>query len=216
MTNDKQSVITLNNLPLEYVDNYIYLGKQISFYKQNNDLEVDRRIKNTWKRFWSLKEIFKGQMPLKIKKKVMDTCLIPSLTYACQTWKFTRRVKDKIMTCQRSMERSFMKIRKIHKIRHTTIRQKTKVIDALSYSQKLKWRWAGHVARMTDGRWTRQLTSWPGPRGFRKRGRPIARWADDVTKIAGKGWMKDAEDREYWSSLEEAFTFTTEGFLQNL
>lgn len=105
------------------------------------------------------------------------------------------------------MERSILKIKKIQKIRHTTIRQKTKAIDALSYSQKLKWRWAGHLARLTDNRWTIKTTSWLGPLGYRKRGRPIARWADDVVKTAGINWMRTAKDREHWSTLEEAFTF---------
>ena len=146
-------------------------------------------------------------MPIRLKSRVMNTCLLPSLTYASQTWKFTRKIKNKIITSQRSMERSILKIKKINKIRHTSIRQKTKAIDALSYSQKLKWRWAGHIARLTDNRWTKRTTLWLGPSGQRKRGRPNARWADDIIKIAGTHWMQAAEDRKHWSSLEEAFTF---------
>ena len=207
MTNHTNLPVYLKNMPLTYVDTYIYLGKQISFNQHNNELEVERRVNITWKKFWSLKEIFKSDMPTKLKSKVMNTCILPTLTYACQTWKFTRKSKNKIITSQRSMERSILKIKKINKIRHTVIRQKTKVIDALSHSQKLKWRWAGHVARLTDNRWTIQTTSWLGPSGQRKRGRPYARWADDLTKIAGTHWMRLAKDREKWSSLEEAFTF---------
>lgn len=207
MTNDIEKTIFVENTPISYVKTYIYLGKQISFDRQNNEMEVERRVKNTWKKFWSLKEILKSDMPIKIKKRVSDTCLLPSLTYACQTWKFTRRVKNKIRSCQRSMERSIMKLRKIQKIPHTRIRHKTKVIDALSYSQKLKWRWAGHIARLKDERWTTRVTSWPGPSGHRKRGRPVTRWADDVVQVAGTSWMNTAKDRDRWSSLEEAFTF---------
>lgn len=208
MTNCAQNPILLNNTPVEYVDSYVYLGKQISFKKNNNDSEVERRITMTWKKFWSIKEILKSQMPMKIKSKVMNSCLLPSLTYACQTWKFTHRVKNKITSCQRSMERSIAKIKKTEKIRHSIIRQKTKVTDALTYALKLKWRWAGHVARMSDDRWTIRMTSWPGPTGFRKRGRPITRWTDDIIRVAGKNWMLEAIDRDHWSSLEEAFTLT--------
>ncbi|GBP21927.1 Putative uncharacterized transposon-derived protein F52C9.6 [Eumeta japonica] len=109
------------------------------------------------------------------------------------------------------MERCILKIKKIQKIRHTDIRQKTKVIDALSHSQKLKWRWAGHIARLSDNRWTRKTTQWTGPLGQRRRGRPNARWADDIIKVAGTQWLRAAENREYGSSLEEAFTFQGEG-----
>lgn len=157
-------------------------------------------------KFWSLKEILKSNMPMKIKTKVMDTCVLPSITYACQTWKYSFRTKNKIKTCQRSMERSIMKIKKIQKIRHCAIRRRTKVTDALRYSQRLKWRWAGHVARMSDDRWTSRLTSWPGPPGSRKVGRPFARWSDDLSKIAGKAWLSVAKNRHSWSDLEEAFT----------
>lgn len=207
MTNYTRVPIYLDNLPLTYVDTYIYLGKQISFNQDNNLQEVERRINITWKKFWSLKEILKSDMTIKLKSKVMNSCLLPSLTYACQTWKLTRKVKNKIITCQRSMERSILKIRKIEKICHTDIRQKTKVIDALSYSQKLKWRWAGHVARLRDKRWTKETTSWRGPTGKRRQGRPNTRWTDDITKIAGDHWTRVAEDRTNWLSLEEAFTF---------
>lgn len=41
-----------------------------------------------------------------------------------------------------------------------------------------------------------------------QRGRPVTRWADDITQIGGKDWIKTAKDRDKWSSLEEAFTFT--------
>ena len=99
-----------------------------------------------------------------------------------------------------------MKIRKIQKIPHKEIREKTGVIDALSYSRKLKWRWAGHVARTTDDRWTIRATVWPGPAGYRRRGRPLARWVDDITHIAGRDWLRVASNRDKWNSLEEAFT----------
>ncbi|GBP01096.1 LINE-1 retrotransposable element ORF2 protein [Eumeta japonica] len=60
---------------------------------------------------------------------------------------------------------------------------KTKVTDALSYAQKLKWRWAGHIARYKDNRWTFNTTIWTGPQGKRRRGRPYSRWDDEIKKL---------------------------------
>ena len=34
--------------------------------------------------------------------------------------------------------------------------KKTKIIDMIEYTLKQKWRWAGHIARMKDNRWTKQ------------------------------------------------------------
>lgn len=79
MTNSKKYPLYLDQKLLEYVDSYIYLGKQVSFDKQNNELEIKRRISGAWKKFWSLKEILKGTMPINLKKKIMDTsCFSPS------------------------------------------------------------------------------------------------------------------------------------------
>lgn len=40
--------------------------------------------------------------------------------------------------------------------------------SALSYAKKLKWKWAGHVARLKDERWTSRVTTWKGPIGKRR------------------------------------------------
>ncbi|CAG4970122.1 unnamed protein product [Colias eurytheme] len=136
----------------------------------------------------------------------MNSCLLPCLTYACQTWKFNNNVRNKIITCQRGMERSMLNIRKIQKIRHTQIRQITNAKDGLAQALTLKWKWAGHVARLQDQRWTKKVTAWKGPLGKRKRGRPCARWEDDLVKVAGVDWLELAKSREDWTALEEAFT----------
>ncbi|CAH2104094.1 unnamed protein product [Euphydryas editha] len=60
MTNHYKRPIQVNGQQIEYVDSYIYLGKQVSFNVNSNLEEVKRRITLTWKKFWSLKEILKG------------------------------------------------------------------------------------------------------------------------------------------------------------
>lgn len=106
----------------------------------------------------------------------MNSNLLPSLTYGCQTWKFTSKIKNLITTCQRALERSMLKIKKLDKIRHTKISEITKATNALNYAQKLKWKWAGHVARLKDQRWTKKVTFWKGPPGKKNRGRPLTHW----------------------------------------
>ena len=38
------------------------------------------------------------------------------------------------------------------------IRKRTKIIDIIEYTLKQKWRWAGHIARMKDKRWTKRCS----------------------------------------------------------
>ncbi|CAG4934862.1 unnamed protein product [Colias eurytheme] len=206
MTNSVRRTLSVGSEPLEYTDHYLYLGKQISFTRESNEREVERRSQLTWNKYWSLREIFKGNLPIHLKTRLMNSCLLPCLTYACQTWKFNNNVRNKIITCQRGMERSMLNIRKIQKIRHTQIRQITNAKDGLAQALTLKWKWAGHVARLQDQRWTKKVTAWKGPLGKRKRGRPCARWEDDLVKVAGVDWLELAKSREDWTALEEAFT----------
>lgn len=85
MTNSYTRTITLEGNTLEYVNNFIYLGKELSFEDKSEEKEIERRINIGWKKYWSLKEIIKGKYPLHLKKTVMDTCILPTLTYGCQT-----------------------------------------------------------------------------------------------------------------------------------
>nr|XP_032523808.1 uncharacterized protein LOC116775098 [Danaus plexippus plexippus] len=54
-TNSIQKRITVDNENLNYTENYIYLGKQIGFNRKQNELEVDRRVRITWNKYWPLK-----------------------------------------------------------------------------------------------------------------------------------------------------------------
>ncbi|GBP47671.1 Putative uncharacterized transposon-derived protein F52C9.6 [Eumeta japonica] len=85
-----------------------------------------------------------------MKKIIMDSCILPTLTYSSQTWIFTNTIKNKIRSCQHAMERSILKLRRIDKKRNTDIRNKTKLVDALQHTMTLKWKWAGHIARYQD------------------------------------------------------------------
>ena len=62
----------------------------------------------------------------------------------------------------------------------------------------LNWNWAGHIARITDERWTKIIVNWR-PYSKRPTGRPPYRWRDDITKITkttGKTWQQ-VRNRSY-------------------
>ena len=61
MTNSNLVPITIEGQSIDYVDQYIYLGTQISFSKTNNEDEVERRVAITWRKFWAQKEILKDK-----------------------------------------------------------------------------------------------------------------------------------------------------------
>ena len=70
-------------------------------------------------------------------------------------------------------------------------------------------RWAGHVARMGEGRGVyRVLVRKPG--GERSQGRPRRRWKDNIKMdlqevgCGGIDWMELAQDRGRWRALMNA------------
>ncbi|CAH2259018.1 jg12605 [Pararge aegeria aegeria] len=71
---------------------------------------------------------------------------------------------------------------------------------------QLKWRWAGHIQRCQDSRWTKIVTNWHPMDWKRRPGRPLKRWEDDIAKVAGKTWSTLARDRCQWKNMEDAFT----------
>ena len=89
--------------------------------------------------------------------------------------------------------------------------------DWIEEQQRRKWRWAGHVCRRDDGRWTKQVLEWTPSGGHRCRGHPFSRWSDDIdgfisTLDAGSSgeegvsvevWSATAQDRAVWAQLED-------------
>ena len=82
--------------------------------------------------------------------------------------------------------------------------ERTKTTDIIEYTLKQKWRWAGHIARMKDNRWTNRCTDWQPRRGKRSRGRP-SRWRDDITRKEGTAWNRKATDRKQWKTMIEGY-----------
>lgn len=204
MTNGTEEPIVVGGSVIEYVSEYIYLGHLIS----TSDLmskEIDRRIANAWKQYWRLRAIMKDkQISMDIKRKLFDTCILPVLTYGCQTWALNKSQIRKLTTCQNAMNRSMMGKKRSDKIRIETIRNHTKTRDVIVTIKKLKWKWAGHTVRGKD-KWSKSILFWFLGHLRRKRGRPFRRWIDDIKKIAGATWTRSATDRVTWKGLEEAY-----------
>lgn len=206
MTNSTKTYnITFDNEKIEYVEEYVYLGQLIS-PSDTMQKEIDRRIANTWKRYWSLSEIMKNKdMPMKDKRKVYNTCILPCLIYGCQTWALTKKQLNKINICQNNIERSITGIKRKDKIRLTYVKNITKLKSVEKVHKMQKWRWAGHMLRETQEKWTKNVTEWYPRDGHRSKGRKNQRWEDDFKRIAGGEWLRKSKDRTLWKTLEEAY-----------
>ena len=74
------------------------------------------------------------------------------------------------------------------------------------YVKSRRMRWAGHVARMGEGRGVYRVLVWE-PEGKRPLGRPRRRWENnikmDLQEVGRRcgDWMELAQDRDRWRAL---------------
>lgn len=215
MTNTQEDRnVRIDNCILEKVNEYIYLGQILKLGKDNQTAEIQRRIRLAWAGFGKLSFVLKNpKLPQYQKSRVFNQCILPVLTYGCQTWTLTKVNVDKLAKTQRSMERNMLGIRLIDRKTNIWIRSKTKVKDVVEYVTTLKWTFAGHNARHIDGRWNNQIQNWRPWMGQRTRGRPQMRWGDDLKRIGGLHWKRAAQNRTRWREMREAYvqSWTTRG-----
>ena len=182
----------------------MYLGHKLKLGLDNQTAEINRRIGLAWAAFGKLRLIFKSKMNNSLKRKVFDTCVLPVLTYGAETLTLTKASENKLRVAQRAMERSMLGKTLRDRMTNQWIRQQTKVVDVMERIASLKWSWAGHIARRTDGRWTKTIMNWKPPT-TRPRGRPPERWTNGITKITVTNWQQMAMDRSKWKEIGEAY-----------
>ena len=134
--------------------------------------EILNRTKLGWRKYCQLNIIFKSDMPFCMKRKLFDQCVLPVLTYGCETWTLNSKSIQKLNTTQRSMERQMLNITRYDKKRNIWIRNQTKVCDIMRWITSKKWQWAGHIARRKDNRWTVEILNWIPRDHKRPRSRP--------------------------------------------
>ena len=197
LLNSKASAksITIDAEELERVNEYIYLGQLITPGK-GNEPEIRRRITIGWKAFAKYKDILNSKTPMSLKRKVYDSCILPSMTYGCEKWKLNKRTEQLLRIAQRAMERSMLRITIRDRKNSIWIREQTKIKDIIKYIKQQKWRWAGHVARREDNRWSKRLMEWCPLDCKRSRKRPETRWRDDIREFAGMAWQRKARGRK--------------------
>ena len=83
-------------------------------------------------------------------------------------------------------------------------------------SRRRKWRWAGHVARRHDKRWSHEVLEWTPANGSRNQGGKRTRWVDDINAYfyfhfssTPEDWLLIAQDQETWKQHENKFALNS-------
>ena len=151
-----------------------------------------------------MEEILRKTKDVNARAHLFNTDVLPALLYGCETWTIRETDKMKLLTTQRAMERKVLQIRLRDRIRNEEIRKRTLFKDAYDDATERKLRWAGHVARRHDNRWTQKVTFWCPWNYSRPQGRPPDRWRKQIEEKLGRSWQYEANDRrEFRRKLED-------------
>ena len=194
--------INVNNVLIENVPGYVYLGQHYSLEEKNQDKEILRRIMAGWAAYAKHRDIFKSNLAICLKRQVYNSCVLPAMTYGAEPWTLTKQAQNKLAAAQTKMERSMLNM--TYKDRRTNIwvRERTKLIDIIYTVRKMKWSWAGHINRLKDDRWTSRVTTWrPYDKKIRQ-GRPAKRWRDDLDKYwSDTIWQRTAQTGSFGDDM---------------
>jgi hypothetical protein len=83
--------LKIKNYKFERGENFKYLGI-ILHGDNNNQIDLQERIKNAHKTYFMLQKFFKNKnISKKLKLRLKNVIIDKTLTYASETWKLTKR-----------------------------------------------------------------------------------------------------------------------------
>ena len=170
--------------------------------------EIKSRLKLGNACYYSVQNLLSSRLLSKnLKIKIYRTIILPVVLYGCQTWSLTLREERRLSVFEnRVLRRVFGpkrddvtgEWRKLHNEELYSLPNIVLVV-------KSTMRWAGHVARMEEGRDVHRVLVGK-LEGKRPLGRPRRRWEDNIKmdlREVGEGgdWMELAQDRDRWRAL---------------
>ena len=203
---------------LEEKESERYLGRKLSI-ADSMRTELRNRIASGWASFHKHKgELCSKCYALSDRIRLFDTVVTPSVLYASSTWALTQSQESQLTTTRRRMLRYIFRVhRKGDEDWVTFVQRAAHKVDSISANhgmenwiqlyRKKKWKFAGHLARTADNRWSKLAVMWlPNNGRGRSRGAPCTRWSDQLQIFAGGAWMTNASDNaDQWDASADVF-----------
>jgi hypothetical protein len=129
---------------------------------------------------------------------------------AAESWALTDSQLHRLCVFHTTCLRRILMISRLDLVSNEVLFERARVPCFSVLLQRHRLRWLGHLARMPDGRWAKQLLfAHEVPGGSRRVGRPNRVWADLVREdlasrqglLAGRDWYTVAQDRAAWHAV---------------
>jgi hypothetical protein len=145
-----------------------------------------------------------------LKIKIYKTVILPVVLYGCETWSLTLREEYRLRIFENRVLRIFGPKREEdgswRKLYNDELHSLYSSPNIVRMIKSRRMRWAGHVARMGEGRYVyRVLVGMP--EGKRPLGRPRRRWEGKIKMdlreigIDGANWIQLAQNRVQWRAF---------------
>src|SRR5215469_4241886 len=202
----------IDNSSIEKVEEFKYLGTTLT-YQNSIQEEIKIRLNLGNACYYSVQNPLSSSLLSKnLKIKIYRTTIIlPVVLYGCETWSLTLREERRLSVFEnRVLRRVFGPKRdevtgEWRKLHNEELRDLYSLPNIVRVVKSRRIRWAGHVARMGEGRDVHRVLVGK-PEGKRPLGRPRRRWEDNIKmdlKEVGWGgdWMELAQNRDGWREL---------------
>ncbi|PSN54474.1 hypothetical protein C0J52_05530 [Blattella germanica] len=151
--------------------------------------------------YYALQRLLSSQLlSKKIKLKIFKTVVLPVILYGCETWTLTLREEKRLRLFENKVLRKIFgpkrdeetgEWRRLH---NTELKDLYGKPDITRKIKSHRLRWAGHVARMGEGK----------PEGKRPVSRPRMKWENNINHdlrevdYTGDDWKTLVQDRDVW------------------
>ncbi|GFR82356.1 endonuclease-reverse transcriptase [Elysia marginata] len=132
--------------------------------------------------FYKLDDIWKSNRIMKDTKLILYTSNVRSvLLYALETWRTNQMIESKLRDFEGRCLRRILGIRWEHRVTNKEMSERTGIRPIVEEVKKRRWRWLGHVLRMSKSRHPLIALAW-NPQGARKKGRLQGTWGRSVER----------------------------------